>query len=76
MRIPMRLKGKFSRSIVRLTMLNSSKCWAVDRRIKQNMSVAEMKMLRWMNGVSREDRIRDDYVRGSISMTSILEKMR
>jgi hypothetical protein len=44
-RIPMRLKGKFYRSVVKPTMLYGSECWAVNRRIEQNMSDAEMKML-------------------------------
>jgi hypothetical protein len=40
------------------------------------MSVAEMRMLRWMSGVTREDRIRNEYVRGSIDVASIVDKMR
>jgi len=40
------------------------------------MSVAEMRMLRWMSGVKREDRIRNEYVRGSIGVASRVCKMR
>jgi hypothetical protein len=29
------------------------------------MSIAEIRILRWMSRVSREDRIRNEYVRGS-----------
>jgi hypothetical protein len=36
----------------------------VDRRIEQSMGVAKMRMLRWISGVTREDRIRNEYVRG------------
>jgi hypothetical protein len=39
------------------------------------MSVAEMKMLRWMNEVIRKDRIRNEHVRSSIDVTSIVDKM-
>jgi hypothetical protein len=33
-------------------------------------------MLRWMNGVTREDRIRNEYVRCSIVVASTVDKMR
>jgi hypothetical protein len=36
------------------------------------MSIAEMRMLRWMNG---EDRIRNEYMRGSIDLASIVKNM-
>jgi hypothetical protein len=47
-------------------MLYGLEYWEVDRRIEQNMSVAEMRMLRWMSGLTRENRIRNEYVRGSL----------
>jgi len=47
-------------------MMYVSECWAVDRNIEQRMSVAEMRMLRWMSGVTRGDKARNEYVRGSV----------
>jgi hypothetical protein len=35
-----------------------------------------MRILRWMSGVTREDKIRNEYVRSNISVTSIVDKMR
>jgi len=61
---------------MRPTLLYGSKCWAVDKKIEQRISVTEMRMLRWMNGVTREDRIRNKYVRGSIGVVSIVDRMR
>jgi len=40
------------------------------------MSVVEMKMLRWMSGVTRENRIRTEFVRGSIGIALIVDKVR
>jgi len=40
------------------------------------MNVSEIRMLRWMSGVAREDRIRNNYVRGYISVALIVDKMR
>jgi hypothetical protein len=33
-------------------------------------------MLRWMSGVTKEDRIKNEYVRGSTGVASIVDKMR
>jgi len=38
------------------------------------MSVAQMRMLRWINGRTREDRIRNEG--GSIGVVSIVDKIR
>jgi len=48
----------------------------LDKRIKQYMSVVEIIMLRRISGVMREDRISNEYVRGSIGVASIINKMR
>jgi hypothetical protein len=43
-------------------MLYGSKCWAVDRRIEHIINIAEKRMLRWISGITRDDRIRNEYV--------------
>jgi hypothetical protein len=48
----------------------------VDRKIEQSMGVAEMRMFRWTSGVTIKNKIRNKYVRGSIGVTSIMDKMR
>jgi len=48
----------------------------VIKKIEQNMSVAKMRMLRWINGMTREDRIRNEYIGRSIGVTLIVDKMR
>jgi len=51
---------------VRPIVFDGSECWAVDGRIEQNMSVVETRTFRWMSGVTREDRKRNECVSGSI----------
>jgi len=58
-RILMMLKGNLYKRVVRLIMSYGSECWADDNKIGQRMSVADMRMLKWMKGVTREDTIRN-----------------
>jgi len=51
-------------------------CRVVDKKINQSMSVEEMRMLRWISGVTREDWIRNEYVIGSIGIAVIVDKKR
>lgn len=44
------------------TMLYGSEYWAVNEKTKQRISVVEIRMLRWMSGVTREDSIRNKYL--------------
>ncbi|KAM0892698.1 hypothetical protein ACQ4PT_025584 [Festuca glaucescens] len=49
-KVPQKLKGKFYRTVVRPAMLYGAECWPTRRQHIQQMSVAEMRMLRWMCG--------------------------
>jgi len=40
-----------------------AECWAVKNQHKHKVSVAEMRMLRWMCGKTRCDRIGNDDIR-------------
>jgi hypothetical protein len=45
-RVPLKLKGKFYRTTIRPAMLYGAECWPIKRRHVQQLSVAEMHMLR------------------------------
>lgn len=74
-RMPLKLKGKYYSAVVRPVMTYSSECWAVKKCHVQKLSVAEMKMLRMMCGVTRRDRVRNEYVRASVGIDSIEDKL-
>ena len=44
-------------------MLYGAECWPTKRRHVQQLSVAEMHMLRWICGHTRMDRVRNDDIR-------------
>ncbi|KAK9161769.1 hypothetical protein Syun_008110 [Stephania yunnanensis] len=52
-----KLKGKFYRTAIKPAMFYGSECRAVKHQQLHKMNVAEMKMLRWMCGKTRKDRI-------------------
>ena len=62
-RVPQKLKGKFYRTTIRPAMLYGAECWPTKRRNVQQISVAEMCMLRWICGHRRRDRVLNDDIR-------------
>jgi hypothetical protein len=61
-RVPLKIKGKFYRIVIRPTMLCGAECWPTKRRHVQQLSVTEMRMLRWIFGNTRRDRVRNDDI--------------
>ena len=57
-------------------MLCDTKCLAIKRYHAQKMSVAEMRMLRWMCGNTWRDKVRNGDIRTKIDIAPIEEKMR
>ncbi|XP_070034179.1 uncharacterized protein [Nicotiana tomentosiformis] len=60
--VPLRLKGKFYRAVVRPAMLYVADCWPVKNSYIQKMKVVEMRMLKWMCGHTRMDKIRNEDI--------------
>ncbi|XP_059051511.1 uncharacterized protein LOC131846264 [Achroia grisella] len=52
-----------------------SECWALKKHQEQKLNVAEMKMLRWVGGITMLDHIKNIHVRGSFKVTPIQEKI-
>lgn len=57
-------------------MLYGAKCWATNKQQVHKMSVAEMRMLRWMSGKTKKDKIMNEFIRGSLEVAPIGDKMR
>ena len=74
-KVPLKLKGKFYRTAIRPAMLYGTECWAAKGEHEHKLSVAEMKMLRWMSGHTRLDKIRNEDIRERVGVAPIVEKM-
>ncbi|KAM1032662.1 hypothetical protein FF1_036269 [Malus domestica] len=75
-RMPLKLKGKVYRTAIRPAMLYGTECWAVKHQHIHKMGVAEMRMLRWMCGHTRNDKIRNEDIRGKVGVAEIEGKLR
>ena len=52
-----------------------AKTWAVKKAHENNLDVAEMRMLRWMSGVTKMDRIRNGRIRETTKVGEISKKV-
>ena len=64
-RISFRVKGKVFKTVVRLAMVYGAETWAMKKEQEKKLDVAEMRILRWMSGVTKLDRIRNERIRGT-----------
>ena len=69
--MPLSLKGKFYRTVVRLFLLYGTGCWANKKQHTQKISVTEIRMLRWMCGKTRMDKVRNEDIRCLVGVASI-----
>jgi hypothetical protein len=70
-RVPLKLKGKFYRITIRPAMLYGVEFWPTKRRHVHQLSVAEMRMLRWICGNTRRDWVRNDDIRERLGVTPV-----
>jgi hypothetical protein len=74
-KVPNKLKGKFYMTAIRPAMMYGAEYWATKGQHILKMSVAEIRMLRWICGHTRKDRIRNDDIRDKLGVALIQEKL-
>ena len=74
-RISLRVKGKVYKTVVRPAMMYGAETWAVKKAQEKKLDVAEMRMLRWMSGVAKLDRIRNERIIGTTMVGEISKKV-
>ncbi|KAK3547951.1 hypothetical protein QTP70_001318 [Hemibagrus guttatus] len=75
-KISARIKGKVYRTVVRPAMLYGLETVSLRKRQEAELEVAELKMLKFSLGVTRLDRIRNEYIRGTAYVGRLGDKVR
>ncbi|KAK3568639.1 hypothetical protein QTP86_011431 [Hemibagrus guttatus] len=75
-KISVRIKGKVYRTVVRAAMLYGLETVSLRKRQEAELEVAELKMLRFSLGVTRLDRIRNEYIRGTAHVGRLGDKVK
>ncbi|KAK3517322.1 hypothetical protein QTP70_003396 [Hemibagrus guttatus] len=75
-KISARIKRKVYRTVVRPAMLYGLETVSLRKRQESELEVAELKMLRFSLGVTRLDRIRNEYIRGTAHVGRLGDKVR
>ena len=70
-----RLKGMILKTVVRPAMTYGTETWAIKESHERRMEVAEMKMLRWVQGVTRWDKIRNEEIQKRTKVSEIHRKI-
>ena len=74
-KINVKVKGRVYKMVVRPTMLYGGETWPVKKAQEKKLDVTEMKMLRWMCGVTKMGKIRNERIRGTIKVVEISKKV-
>ncbi|KAK3565044.1 hypothetical protein QTP86_032471, partial [Hemibagrus guttatus] len=75
-KISARIKGKVYRTVVRPAMLYGLETVSPRKRQESELEESELKMLRFSLGVTRLDRIRNEYIRGTAHVGRLGDKVR
>ena len=74
--LPARVKGKVYSSMVRPAVVYGLETVAVTKKQVKGIKVADVKILRFAMGVTRKDKIRNEYIRSIVKVERLGMKMR
>ena len=75
-RMPVKLKRKVYKTVISPAMLYGAEIWATTRGQETRLEVNEMRMLRWMCGVTRRDTIRNEHIRWTTRVAQASKNVR
>ena len=78
-KMPIKLKDKIYKTIVKPATIYGSECWAVKKNDTQKLHTTEMRMLRWARGKTKKDHVKNEDIwreANTDPMTSFLRKKR
>ena len=73
--VPIRLKGGIHKAVVRLALMYGLETAPVKKAEERKLNVTEIKMLQWMLGVTRRDKVKNEYIKGSLEVIEVSRKV-
>ena len=70
-KMPVKLKGKVYKTVVRPAMVYGMEATPIKKVNEKRMGVAKMKMLRWLYGVTRIDRVSNTRIRVTVKVAGV-----
>ena len=71
----MKIKEKVYRTVVRPTLIYGAETWALKRAQEKKLEDTEMRILRWMFGFTKLDKIRNERISGTTKVGEITKKV-
>ena len=75
-KMPIRLKVKIYSTVVRPVLMYGSETWALRQKEESKLEGTEMRMLRWIMGISLLERLENDEIRRMAGVVKITEMIR
>jgi len=75
-RMPVAVKGKVYRTMVRPVLVCGSETWTMKRREEERLERTKMRVLRWILGLTMKDKKRNDDIRRILGVACITNKVR
>ena len=73
-RMPVKLNVNVYKTVVRPALSYGAETWATTRGQEARLEVNELRVLRWMCGVTRRDNIRNRHIRGTTRVVQASKK--
>ena len=70
-KVPVKLKHKIYKTVIRPTMTHGAECWTMKKKDGMLMNKTEMRMLRWIQGVSLSEHKRNEEIREAATVQPI-----
>ena len=74
-KINVRPKGKVYKKGVYPAMMYGSETWGIKKAQEKKITIVAMRMLHWMCGVTKKDKVRNELTRGAVKVAHISLKM-
>ena len=71
-KVPVKLRHRIYKNVIKRTMSYGAECWTTKQKDDMLMNNTEMRMLRWIQGVSLRDHNRNEEIREAATVQPIV----